>query len=438
MALDPSIILQGKAPQFDDPLTVRAKQATLADLTGRQQMQQMQMQEAQRGIQEQQTLADLYRETGGDPMKLRASMAQRGLGARIPAFDKAQAEAKKLGTESQAAEFKLAKDRLDAVNASISSLASRPDLSPDLVISQLNRLVAAEVIPEEAGAKISRGLSPDPARLRQQLFSAGLELADAGKRLEMQVPKTEIRNMGGQDQQFAIDPMTGQITPGQSFAKTATPESIMADKRAREEGALNRGVQIRGQDLNYKSAAEAREAAKVKSGGTSTEDERKAAGYAVRMEDALRTLDAVGKEDPSATKPGAGTAVTNMLPEGVANYIRPENRQRVEAAQLDALDAALTLATGAAYTKEQLKGLARAYFAQPGDTEKTIGEKTQRLKTVVETARVRSGRSEETINPILSRTGPNAPKSGPKPGAAEDGYVFMGGNPADPKNWKKQ
>ena len=32
-----------------------------------------------------------------------------------------------------------------------------------------------------------------------------------------------------------------------------------------------------------------------------------------------------------------------MLPEGLANALRPEDRQRVEAAQLDALDAALTL-----------------------------------------------------------------------------------------------
>jgi hypothetical protein len=138
----------------------------------------------------------------------------------------------------------------------------------------------------------------------------------------------------------------------------------------------------------------------AKAGSLPTEDERKSAGYAVRMEDALKTLALVGKTNPGATKPGVGTSILNMLPEGVANQIRPEDRQRVEAAQLDALDAALTLATGAAYTKEQLKGLSRAYFAQPGDADKTIEEKGARLQKVIETARVRAGRAAPTIDAI--------------------------------------
>ena len=68
MALDASLILGGRGPQLDDPLTIRAKQATLADLMGRQQLQQMQMQgkqlemeDAQRARQDQQTLAEAQR-----------------------------------------------------------------------------------------------------------------------------------------------------------------------------------------------------------------------------------------------------------------------------------------------------------------------------------------------------------------------------------------
>lgn len=122
-----------------------------------------------------------------------------------------------------------------------------------------------------------------------------------------------------------------------------------------------------------------------------TEDQAKAAGYAVRMQNALSQLDSIGKENPGATRPGAGTALLNMLPEGAANMMRPEGRQRVEAAQLDALDAALTLNTGAAYTREQLQGLSRSYFAQPGDSDKVAAEKQLRLGSLIETARLRAG-----------------------------------------------
>jgi hypothetical protein len=127
--------------------------------------------------------------------------------------------------------------------------------------------------------------------------------------------------------------------------------------------------------------------------GALTEDQAKSAGYAVRMENALKLIGEVEKTSPGAARPGVGTALINALPEGAANALRPESRQRVEAAQLDALDAALTLNTGAAYTKEQLHGLSRAYFAQPNDDDKTVLDKQNRLKSLIDTARLRAGAS---------------------------------------------
>lgn len=267
-----------------------------------------------------------------------------------------------------------------------------------------------------------------------------------------QAVKLSLENLGGSS--VAVDPYA--LKPGQTMQRTMTPEGRDASARGwaglkQTEAHFQAGqnapkwdgtnmvwVDPKARTVTPATGPDGKPLpAKA---GAATEDERKSAGYAVRMEDALRTLATVEKTNPKATNPGVGVSLTNMLPEGVANYIRPEDRQRVEAAQLDALDAALTLATGAAYTKEQLKGLARAYFAQPGDLETTKAEKAQRLKTVVETARVRAGRAEPTIDPILGRTGPNAPsKAGAlAAGAVVDGYRFKGGNPADKANWEKQ
>lgn len=122
-----------------------------------------------------------------------------------------------------------------------------------------------------------------------------------------------------------------------------------------------------------------------------TEDQAKSAGYALRMDNALKLIDEVGKTNPGAIRPGIVAAATNSLPEPLANALRPEARQRVEAAQLDALDAALTLNTGAAYTREQLQGLSRSYFAQPGDDDKTVADKGNRLQSLIDTARLRAG-----------------------------------------------
>lgn len=152
-----------------------------------------------------------------------------------------------------------------------------------------------------------------------------------------------------------------------------------------------------------------------------TEDQAKSAGYAVRMENALKLIGGVAATNPGATRPGLGTALINALPESLANKVRPEDRQRVEAAQLDALDAALTLNTGAAYTKEQLQGLSRAYFAQPGDADKTVAEKQGRLNSLIDTARLRAGASGSTLADTAVQTAQQRttqPGTAPGPAAA--------------------
>lgn len=129
---------------------------------------------------------------------------------------------------------------------------------------------------------------------------------------------------------------------------------------------------------------------------TPDQDERKAAGYMSRIDQGLRLIGDITKQTPGAAMPGVTPTALSHVPvvgNMASNIITPEARQRVEAAQLDMLDAALTLATGAAYTQEQLKGLSKAYFVQIGDDPQTIKDKQERLKTIIETARIRAGRA---------------------------------------------
>lgn len=130
---------------------------------------------------------------------------------------------------------------------------------------------------------------------------------------------------------------------------------------------------------------------KPASGGATTEDAKKAAGYAKRMDLSIELMDKIVADGASATG-GANEVFSRGLDVfGLGNFTRSPDNQRLEAARLDALDAALTLNTGAAYTKEQLTGLAKSYFPQPGDSKKTVEEKAARFKNVVDTARIRAG-----------------------------------------------
>lgn len=128
-----------------------------------------------------------------------------------------------------------------------------------------------------------------------------------------------------------------------------------------------------------------------------TEDQGKSAGYAFRMDSALRQIAELTKQDPTAAKPSLVPTLVGKLPgvgEMAQKAITPAQRQRVENAQLDALDAALTLSTGAAYTREQLKMISNAYFPQIGETDqRVIDDKSKRLADLVEVARTRAGRA---------------------------------------------
>lgn len=154
--------------------------------------------------------------------------------------------------------------------------------------------------------------------------------------------------------------------------------------------------------------------------GNVQEGERKAATLGIRLEGALNVLDELEKVKPGAGSPGVLEKVLQAIgADTAANFARGSKRQQAQAAQLDALDAALTLATGAAYTAEQLKGQWISYFPQLGDSEETKASKRRRFGTLVEAARVSAGRAQPSIDQALygGPARPGQPRPDLNPGA---------------------
>lgn len=140
-----------------------------------------------------------------------------------------------------------------------------------------------------------------------------------------------------------------------------------------------------------------------------SEGERKAATLLARLRGSQAQLQAALEESPSAAKPGMAAEAVRAVPwiggDTPANMITGETRQRIEAAQLDMLDAALTLGTGAAYTKEQLRGYAKSFFPQIGDGPKTVEDKKERLANVIRSAEIAAGRAEPQVQkPVMRPT----------------------------------
>jgi hypothetical protein len=131
-----------------------------------------------------------------------------------------------------------------------------------------------------------------------------------------------------------------------------------------------------------------------------TEGERTAGFLSTRLSNSLKQLQAATGQDPSAASPNIGAEATKFFTRSdyFKNLVNPESRQQVEAAQYDILDSALTLGTGAAYTREQLESYRKSFFPQLGDKDKTIQDKAKRLQGVLDAAYQKAGRAAPNEN----------------------------------------
>lgn len=126
-----------------------------------------------------------------------------------------------------------------------------------------------------------------------------------------------------------------------------------------------------------------------------SESERTAGFLANRVQTALNQINSVVSQKPGSAAPSFGAEAVKYLTgsEYLKRLTNPEDRQRIEMAQLDLLDAALTLGTGAAYTAEQIENYRQSYFPQIGDKPETIKDKASRLEALLRAAKLKAGRA---------------------------------------------
>lgn len=208
-------------------------------------------------------------------------------------------------------------------------------------------------------------------------------------------------------------------------------EQRMFDKQSDRQFQMqmkagDRSFQAEQNRLSREAATARQEASDKAKTKPTTEAENTASFLATRVQNGLNQLNEVTEKKPGAAKPEILPEIARNFPyfgnDTAANIVTSADRQQVEAAQLDVLDAALTLGTGAAYTKEQLNGYRRSYFPQIGDDEKTVAAKRERLGTLLEAARVKAGRAAPMIDEALAKAGlrkgpPGAPTAGAASGA---------------------
>jgi hypothetical protein len=223
--------------------------------------------------------------------------------------------------------------------------------------------------------------------------------------------------------QLQRDPITGAVTEIAAGApkREAVPADIQAYNLAKEQGFTGSFVEFQnalrppatpsdiqgfnlaksqgfpGTFVQYQNAIRPPSSTTINMPG---EGERKAAVLANRLNFSVGQMNQAINTDPSAAMPKTSAELARFLTrtEFLPNALNSEQRQIVEAAQMDVLDAALTLGTGAAYTIPQLESYRKSYFPQVLDSEKTVKSKQDRLMNLLKSAELASGRAAEQIS----------------------------------------
>ena len=187
-------------------------------------------------LDEQGTFANLYKVAPQKAMELQQQISQQKM---------AQAKAAR---EEQDSKLSQAEKIVNLKKESSKAVLANPTLETAMRETQL--------FGQQTGTDVSKDLE-----YLQQIGdnkNAIMKWA-AGHALDASnfVIKPQNQDIGGSLRSVSYDPVTGEQKILSETAKTATPDAIMTDKRTREEGAANRNVTIRGQNLTDARSKEA-------------------------------------------------------------------------------------------------------------------------------------------------------------------------------------
>ena len=290
--------------------------------------------------------------------------------------------------------------RADGSKIFVDKNPNSPTFKQEILPSQ-----AAGMTPYQAGnlkvAQQQLGVSQGNQRLAQEKFN--WEKANPGKTIK------EVEQADGTIQIFGIDNRTGVATP----VKLAGAPGPAMPSQGRP--AVDGGVPLTGKKPPSATAEK------------TAVSEQQAAYNIGRVLTAAGQINEIGKKDPDSAKPGPTEALASSIGmSGTANLARNANRQIVQGAQRDALDALLYLATGAAYNKEQLQGQMDAYIPAFTDKSEAVAAKKARMANLIQSAKVRAGKAwtPEMDKAMTALTGSAAPAAAagvaPPPGFKRD------------------
>lgn len=184
-----------------------------------------------------------------------------------------------------------------------------------------------------------------------------------------------------------------------------------------------------------------------------TEGEFSASGFAKRMQDAEMSYQQLVQ---SGFDPSSGKTMFNEMLGGdsmlgrLSEQAKDPQVKQYEQVKRNFVSAVLRKESGAAISPKEYKEEEKKYFPLPGDPPEVRAQKDAARAQAFENLKAAGGRAFNkipSVQPPMGKVGGGKLSGGllsasgsgaPKRGDVQDGYEFLGGDPADSKNWKKK
>ena len=268
-----NILAQLVAPTFQSPVETYSRGLQLDNAVTQNQLARFQLGAAQRQEAEGEQLAAAYK-TALDPTsgridynRVTQALAQSGAGRQIPGVVKQAGEQRRADAELTKIEAETRERNLKLIGGALGALGPNPTRQG--VMGAMGMLKSAGVDVNPLMAEIPQ----DDAQLPDALRRIALTTEHGLAIMKAVAPQLDWRNNGQVETPYQSNPLAaGFGAPVQGVApiqRMATPGEVMTDERTRSEGAANRNVTLRGQNL---SDARARE--QLAAGGRQFDSER--------------------------------------------------------------------------------------------------------------------------------------------------------------------
>jgi hypothetical protein len=437
-----ALIAQGaQFKQPESPLNMMAQLQTFQQGQSANQLNQMSIAEKQRGMEEANALRRLDPTSASYLQDVMKISPEKGF-----AFAKLQRDAQNAGTEGQIKDVKLLTDKLSMLPQAY-QLADTPEaylavhqsVHADPVLGKWLKSIGAT--PEKGLAALQNAVRTGTFDdFRMKSMQSVSQLLEGAKPMSVAASSS------------VYDPRTKTFTqapaaPEKPAAPPAPPVSIAEYERAktdpafmtflRERAAAQRAprpeaaprtqqvtlsdgsIGIINMDTGAITSATLGGAGVKGKDSTKTAVSEQQAAYNIgRVLTAANEIKNISSTDPSSVQPGAAEALAASVGMGgTANLARSANRQIVQGAQRDALDALLYLATGAAYNKEQLQGQMEAYIPAYTDKPPQLAAKKTRMTELIKSAKIRAGNAwtpemDTALKSLMAPAGAATPAAG--------------------------